>query len=133
MDQGKTPRDDSEFEALIQAVRETERALGGTTVYVAGVDLSHLGARFGDPVVDERVKSETEKWDREALEAARRGDADGWFAAIATHDDQTRICGLAPTYAMLRCAEPGEGRLLRYEQSDEPGGSFVSIAAMVWP
>jgi AmmeMemoRadiSam system protein B len=102
-------------------------------VYLAGVDLSHVGARFGDPPVDERTQRETEEWDRAALEAARRGDADGWFAAIAEHDDQTRICGLAPTYAMLRCVEAGEGRLLRYQQSDEPGGSFVSVAAMVWP
>src|SRR5439155_11184145 len=122
-----------DFEALIAAVRETERQIGGTTVYVASVDLSHVGARFGDPPVDERVKSETASWDREALEAARRGDADGWFGSSAAHDDQSRICGLAPTYALLRCAEPGEGRLLRYDQSEETGGSLVSIGSMVWP
>ena len=55
------------------------------------------------------------------------------FRRIAAHDDQSRICGLAPTYALLRCAEPGAGRLLRYEQSEEPGGSLVSIGSMVWP
>jgi AmmeMemoRadiSam system protein B len=133
LDQGKTPRDDAEFESMIQAVREAEQRLGGPTMYVAGVDFSHVGARFGDPPADERAKTETEKWDRDAIEAACRGDADAWFQSIAAHDDQSRICGLAPTYAMLRCAEPGTGRLLRYEQSDEPGGSFVSIASMVWP
>jgi AmmeMemoRadiSam system protein B len=133
LDQGKTPRDDPAFESLIAAVREVEREQGGATVHVAAIDLSHVGARFGDPPLDERTRKETEEWDRQALEAARRGDADGWFAAIAAHDDQTRICGLAPTYAMLRATEPGEGRLLHYEPSEEQGGSLVSIAAMVWP
>jgi hypothetical protein len=33
---------------------------------------------------------------------------------------------------MLRCAAPGEGRLLDYEQSDEKDGSMVTIATMAW-
>jgi len=101
-------------------------------VYLGAVDLSHVGIRFGDPPVDERAKQEIERKDRAALDAAVTGDADAWFAAVAEHDDSTRICGLAPTYALLRCAEPGPGRLLHYQQSDEEGGSLVSIATMVW-
>jgi len=34
---------------------------------------------------------------------------------------------------LLRTCDPGPGRLLRYQQSDEPDGSMVSTAAMVWP
>src|SRR5207249_2506856 len=78
LEEGKTPRDDSTFEAMIQAVREAEGKLGGATVYVAGVDLSHVGPRFGDPVMDQEGKQEIESKDRAALETARRGDADGW-------------------------------------------------------
>ena len=132
VEQGRTPREDATFETLIEAVREAERALGGETVHVAGVDLSHVGPRFGDPPLDARVKEEIEAVDREALAAAARGDADGWFTSIATHQDSSRICGHAPVYAMLRCAAPGEGRLLHYEQSDEKDGSMVSIATMSW-
>jgi len=102
-------------------------------MYVAAVDLSHVGPRFGDPATDDRVRGEIESTDREALEAAKRGDADGWFDSIGRQGDSTRICGFAPTYALLRCAEPGEGRLLRYEQSLEDDDSLVSIAAMAWP
>jgi hypothetical protein len=36
-------------------------------------------------------------------------------------------------YALLRAAEPGAGRLLRYQQSDEPDTSMVSVASAVWP
>jgi AmmeMemoRadiSam system protein B len=133
LDDGRTARQSEEFEGLIQAVRETATEQSGATLYLAGVDLSHVGPRFGDPGTDDRVRAEIEASDREALEAVRRGDADGWFDSIARHSDATRICGFAPTYAMLRCAAPGEGRLLRYQQSLEEDASLVSIAAMVWP
>ncbi|MBI1797853.1 MAG: AmmeMemoRadiSam system protein B [Candidatus Eisenbacteria bacterium] len=133
LDQGKGPRDEAAMETLIATARDAERTLGGATVHVAAVDLSHVGPRFGDPPVDERTLHETETRDRAALEAARRGDADGWNAAIAADGDATRVCGWGATWAMLRAAAPGDGRLLRYEQSKEPNGSMVSVAALVWP
>ena len=51
---------------------------------------------------------------------------------IARDEDATRICGWAPTYAMLRCAEPSEGQLLHYAQSSERDSTIVTIAAMRW-
>jgi AmmeMemoRadiSam system protein B len=133
LDAGRGPRDDTTLETMIAAVREVERSLGGATLHVAAVDLSHMGPRFGDPAVDDRVLGEVETRDRTALDAAARGDADGWNQAIAEHEDSTRVCGWGPTYALLRCAEPGAGRLLQYQQSREENGSVVSVAAMVWP
>jgi MEMO1 family protein len=133
LDAGGDAHDDTTYEALIAAVRDAERSQGGTTLHLAAVDLSHVGRRFGDPEVDERVLSEVETKDRAALDAALRGDGDGWYQAIAEHEDSTRVCGWGATYAMLRSAEPGAGRLLRYEQSREENGSMVSVAAMVWP
>jgi len=132
LDDGRTPREEAAFESLIEAVRDAERTLGGTTLYVAGVDFSHVGPRFGDPPLDARVKQEIEATDRRAIDAAALGDAEAWFQAIAEQDDATRICGFAPTYAMLRCADVRDGRLLQYEASDEPDGSTVTVAAMVW-
>jgi len=131
--EGQGPREEAGFEALIAAVREVEQALGGATVHVAAVDLSHVGPRFGDPAVDERVQEEIASHDRAALDAAVRGDAEAWYQAIASHADSTRVCGWGPTYALLRAAEPGAGRLLRYDASREEGGSVVTVAAMVWP
>ncbi len=132
MDDGKTPREDAAFEAMVQAVREAEKALGGDTVYLAGVDFSHVGPRFADPRIDAPVAAEIERMDRAAIAAAEKGDAEAWFRTIAEHGDSTRICGLAPVYALLRCTEPGAGRLLRYQQSKEEDSSLVTVAAMAW-
>lgn len=117
---------------MLSAVSEAARGSDVPTLFVAGVDFSHVGTRFGDPAVDERVQKEVEAIDRRALDRALAGDADGWFASIAEHEDSTRVCGWAPTYALLRSIEPGPGRLLTYEQSMEPDGSMVSVAAAVW-
>ncbi len=131
--QGRAPKESAELETLIAAVREAVQDRGGETLYVASVDLSHIGARFGDPAPDERTLREVEEKDRAAVEAARRGDADGWHQSIASHHDSTRVCGWGAAYLMLRSAEPGQGRLLHYEQSHESNGSAVTIATLAWP
>jgi AmmeMemoRadiSam system protein B len=128
-----SPREEPAVEGFIAALREVAATQGGTTCFVAAVDLSHVGARFGDrDALDERKLQEIERLDRDALEAACRGDAEAWYRSIAAHGDSTRICGYGPVYALLRCLEPGEGRLMRYEQSLEANGSVVSFAAMTW-
>ncbi len=132
LDDGRTPREDASVEALIAAVRDAEATLGGTTVYVAGVDFSHVGPRFGDGRVNDEAKAAVRELDESAIAAAATSDADAWFKTIAERDDMTRICGFAPTYAMLRCAAPGPGRSLGYAQSSEKDTSVVSVASMVW-
>lgn len=133
LDEQRTPREEPVIETLIDALREAERTLGGRTVYVAGVDFSHVGPRFGDPKVTDELREYVRGIDDAALAAASSGDADAWFRAIGEKDDATRICGYAPTYFMLRAAEPGAGRSLGYAQSEEGDSSLVSVAAMVWP
>ena len=133
LQEGKTPREDPRVERFVEALQAAEQRHGGATIYVAAVDFAHVGPRFGEPKLDERTRHEVEEKDRAALAAAQKGDAEGWFEAIASHQDSTRVCGFAPTYLLLRATQPGAGRLLRYQQSDEPDGSMVSVAAMVWP
>ena len=133
----RRPAEEPKVEDVIQAAKAAAASLvaaGRTVAYVAAIDLAHVGARFGDEgELDEAALKEIEEKDRTALAAAARGDAEGWFDAIAAHGDSTRICGFAAMYAMLRVAEPGTGRLLAYEQSLEPGGSVVTYGALAWP
>lgn len=134
VEDGRTPADDAGFGKLLAALRETLAEQSGDTVLLASVDFSHVGPRFGDPSVDERTNDEVERIDRDAIAAARRGDPNGWFSTIAAHQDSTRICGFAPTFAMLDLLQPSPpaGRLLHYEKSAEPDTTFVSVAAMEW-
>ncbi len=133
LDDRRGPREEPVIETLIAAVRDTEQELGGRTLYVAGVDFSHMGPRFGDPPLDEEALERVRATDEQVIAAAASGKSDAWFESIARGEDATRICGFGPTYCMLRCAEPGPGRTLAYAESPEPDGSVVTVAAMVWP
>ncbi len=133
----KRPAEEPRVEALVAALRaEVDRlaAAGQRVSFVAGVDLSHVGARFGDAMdMDQETLASVGKVDGAAIAAALAGDAEAWFDAIAAQGDATRICGFAPMYMMLRVAQPGPGRLLAYEQSVEESGSVVSYASIAWP
>jgi AmmeMemoRadiSam system protein B len=129
----KKPTEEPRIETLVAALI-AEAARIGDVVFIAGVDLSHVGARFGDALdLDEATLGEIEAKDRAAIDAALTGDAAAWFDAIAAHGDSTRICGFAPMYMMLRAARPGPGRLLAYEQSLEESASVVTYASLAWP
>src|SRR5262249_305459 len=99
LESGQTPREAATLEPLIDGVRETAERSGGDPLYVAAVDFSHVGPRFGDPAPDDRTRGEVEASDRASIEAARAGDAEAWYRSIASHDDSTRICGWGATYA----------------------------------
>jgi AmmeMemoRadiSam system protein B len=133
LDHDVPPREDLALDTLISAVRDAAATLGGTTLYVASVDLAHVGPRFGDPELDDRTLAELSTFDHQALERARRGDAEAWNEHIVANDDAYRICGWGATYTLLRMAEPGAGRLLGYEQSREENGSVVSVGTIAWP
>ncbi|TMA23929.1 MAG: AmmeMemoRadiSam system protein B [Deltaproteobacteria bacterium] len=133
LDDRRRPTQEPVIETLVAAVREAEERFGGPTLYVAGVDFSHVGPRFGDPPLHPEVAEIVRRTDEQAIRAAASGDGEAWFETIAEADDATRICGFAPTYCMLRAAAPGAGRSLQYEQSAEPDGSVVTVAAMAWP
>jgi len=136
LDADRRPPDDPLFASLVEGLREEAaraRAAGRRVLFLAAVDLSHMGARFGDAeTIDGEALGAIRRTDRAALDAAATGDADAWFDAVATHGDSTRICGYSAVYALLRAAAPGPGTLLRYEQSVEEGGSVVTCAAMAW-
>jgi len=127
------PRVETLAAALIAEAERLTRA-GRRVLFVAGVDLSHVGARFGDALdMDEPTLTDLESKDKAAIDAALTGDAAAWFDAIAAQGDATRICGFAPMYMMLRAARPGPGRLLAYEQSLEETASVVTYASLAWP
>ena len=69
-----------------------------------------------------------------------RGDATGAYDAVASHNDSTRICGLASIVTMLELLGPSNdqqsalqrGRLLKYDQwkdaRDAGAVTFASVA-----
>lgn len=128
---GKSPSHSRAVERFLGAVRNVVERKGA--VVIAGADLAHVGPRFGDPKpFDDGEREKLDAVDRESLDHATRGDAEGFWKHVARDLDTRRVCGLAPIYSLLRTIVSGtRGHLRHYEQNVDPDeGSIVSHAAL---
>ena len=127
----RLPEEDARIRQALEALRETVESVGARGALIAGADLSHVGLRFGDEGgVTTPLRAAFEASDQSALEAAKSGDAAGFYRSIAANGDRYRCCGLTPIYAVLRAASSSAGRMLAYEQMNDETGtvSFASVA-----
>jgi AmmeMemoRadiSam system protein B len=130
---GSPPEADPRIPRFFEALRATVEESGRRVCLLAGVDLAHVGPRFGDPEpVGPAWRARLEREDRAMLEAVAAVDAQAFYESVARDNDRRRICGLSAIYALLRCLPPGAGRLLRYAQWPDPQG-VVTFASLAYP
>lgn len=118
---------------FIKALEKTVRDSGRKVAYVASVDFSHVGARFGDgeALNDEDLKR-IESDDMELIETIGRMDDDNFLEKIKTVNPVNRVCGFPALYTLLRALGEGRGELLEYRQNLEgKRETVVSFATMV--
>jgi hypothetical protein len=112
------------------AARESDRVF-----WVLGVDMTHLGRRYGDPFVararEGRMAAVAER-DQQRIERLSAADADGFWALVQQRGDDLRWCGASPFYAFLRAVAPARGDLLQYQQWNIDEASVVSFAGMAF-
>lgn len=130
---GVAPVGERRVGAFLEALAAELAAERRRVLVVAGVDFSHIGRKFGDSFgVDDDVARDLRRADLELIEYVKRGDATGFFAAIAKDRDRRRICGLAPMYMQLQLLQGHQARLLKYDIALEPqtesAVSFASLA-----
>ncbi len=133
LDDGVEPDEAPEVQAFLAAMQAVAEEHAGKVCHVAGADFAHIGQRFGDDwLLDEERLAAQSQQDHRLLEAVCRCDAAALFARVAEQEDGSRICGLSPTYVMLKLIASARGELLRYAQAVEPDGtscvSFASVA-----
>ena len=128
---GKDPAQDPEVQRFIEALGETLASWPGRVCLVGGVDLAHVGPRFGDPepVTDVTLRQVAEE-NLAMLSHVTAGEAEGFFQSVARDGERRRICGLSPIYTLLRVVE-GQGRLLKYAQWPDPQGA-VTFASLTF-
>jgi len=126
---GGDPEADPRVPRFVDALRETMAASSRRVCLVAGVDLAHVGPRFGDREPNtEASLARVEREDRAMLESVVGVDAGGFYAGIAADHDARRICGLSPIYTLLRLLPDAPGRLVRYTQWPDPQGAVTFCA-----
>ena len=115
------------LEALAEIANDPE------TLVVAGVDLSHIGPKFGHAMPARHLESRSEGHDKSLLQHLVSLDADGFWEESRKVNDQYNVCGFAALACLLEVLPPSRGRLLHYETwHEEATRSAVSFAAVVF-
>lgn len=119
------------------ALLRERQARGQRILILAGVDLAHVGPRFGDNMeLNAETEKKVEAEDRASLEKALALDADGFYLSVIKDDHWRKVCGLSAIYTALRLMKElgsGSGRLLAYGQAPDPLGGIVSFASAIYP
>ena len=130
---GKLPSDDPGVQRFLETLRDLLETHERPICLIAGVDLAHMGTRFGDadPITPGLLRW-IEDRDRQMLESVVAGDPDGFFSFVSREGDRRRICGLSPTYALLHLMRERRGKLLHYGQAADPQG-VVTFCSVTYP
>jgi AmmeMemoRadiSam system protein B len=131
--EGGLPEDAEPLRRFLDALGELHAREGRRLFWVLGVDMAHIGRRYGDrfaATADAGRMQEIAQQDKQRIERIAQGDADGFWELVQRNQDELRWCGAAPLYAFLRAIRPARGELLRYEQWNIDAASVVSFAGL---
>lgn len=127
---------DPNVEHFVDALAELAASEGDDLFWVLGVDMAHIGARYGDQVVAKAGQGhmrDVGTQDRARIDRICEGDSAG-FAQLVQPRDQLKWCGYSPFYVFLRAMERSRpkvrGRVLEYEQWNIDAQSVVTFAAI---
>lgn len=120
-------------------VVRAHQARGRRVMVLCGIDLAHVGPRFGDdleltPELEKKIEGE----DRKSMVDAMALDADGFYKSVVADGHWRKVCGLSSLYTGLRLIKElgGDtsrpGRLLTYGQAPDPAGGIVSFASALF-
>jgi AmmeMemoRadiSam system protein B len=110
------------------AAREGERLL-----WVLGIDMAHMGRRYGDGFearANENEMLAVGARDRQRMERVASGDAAGFWELVQENHDDLKWCGSSPVYTFLKVMPGARGSLEKYEQWNIDPQSVVSFAGM---
>jgi AmmeMemoRadiSam system protein B len=105
----------------------------GGRLLVAGVDLSHVGPKFGDDAPARSLEQQFRASDKKLLEALDGGDADTFYEAVAQDHNRFKVCGFSALWTLLAALPGVRGKVLDYQiWHEEPTQSAVSFAAVAF-
>ncbi len=130
--EGEKNIDDGEIDGIVTNLKQVLAAYGRPFIILAGADLAHIGAQFGDSFsLDMGTLARSKARDELLLESLKKVDAKGFFKAIQEEKDARRICGLTPIFFQLKLLEGSRCDIVGYDQWTD-GKSSVSFAGGIF-
>ncbi len=130
---GGFPEKDEGVHRILEGLGELAARAGDRLLWVLGVDMAHIGQRYGDEIAATAGRDDmetVERRDRSRIERMEAGDARGFWELVQENHDDLKWCGSAPIYTFLKAMPAARGRLLQYRQWNIDPQSVVSFAGM---
>jgi predicted class III extradiol MEMO1 family dioxygenase len=121
------------LESFLGALSEVAEKYNDRLFWVLGIDLTHLGRRYGSPfsaLANQGRMAEVAEQDRRRLELVCAGDSRGFLELVTTRGDELNWCGYSTLYTFLKAVGKVRGQVLRYEQWNIDPQSVVSFASL---
>ena len=131
--EGGLPEQNPEVERMFGALGELAAREGNQLCWVLGVDMAHMGRRYGDQfdaIAGEREMTEVARQDHLRIDAINAWDSRAYWDRVQLNQDNLKWCGSSPFYTFLKAAPPSKGQLIHYEQWNIDAQSVVSFAGM---
>lgn len=110
-----------------------EAAAGPESLVVAGVDLCHIGQKFGHSQPASGLREAALEYDRQLIEILLGWQPVDFWKLFQWGGDRFNVCGFSTLAVLLESVKVNKGLFLGYEMADEPAtGSAVSFASLVY-
>ena len=130
---GGFPEEDEHVKRFLGALGEIAEREKERLFWVLGVDMAHMGTRFGDKFAAYADRDEmtlVRERDMLRIERANASDAHGFWDLVKENQDDLKWCGSSPIYTFLKAAPQARGTLRRYQQWNIDERSVVSFAGI---
>jgi AmmeMemoRadiSam system protein B len=133
--EGGLPEDDEGVRRFFGALGDIAAREQDRLIFVLGVDMAHMGRRYGDAfeaTANRNEMEQVEARDRARIERIAASDATGFWELVREREDDLKWCGSSPFYTFLKTVPGLQADLRRYEQWNIDQHSVVSFAGMTF-
>ncbi|MFB3926528.1 MAG: AmmeMemoRadiSam system protein B [Syntrophales bacterium] len=130
---GKDLLSDPRFLETARAIENTIDEFGGDTLFVSGVDLAHIGLKFGGRVPAQDILPLARANDEKILSHVVKGETREIYELAVNTGDRFNVCGLPAILLHSFLMRGRKAQILSYETYDErETGSAVNYASVVF-
>ncbi|MBL8205790.1 MAG: AmmeMemoRadiSam system protein B [Blastocatellia bacterium] len=130
---GKPPENEDNNRRFFEALGEMAELHQDRLFWVLGIDLAHIGQRYGDHEearADQGHLLEVRRQDLERLRLVGEGKRGEFLERVLPNYDELKWCGFTPIYTFMQAVPNARGNVMLYDQWNIDPASVVSFTAM---
>lgn len=131
--EGGLPEENEQVARFFDALGNMAAREGDRLFWILGVDMAHMGRRYGDPLRATAFIGEMlaiQERDRQRIDRISAGDVGSYWALVQDGSDDIKWCGSSPFYTFMKVMPGLRGELSHYHQWQIDPHSVVTFGAL---